>query len=186
MLLAGSTESAYHITVSALQSEIAPTKNKRSTALIQAFMNESLRICSDRGVIRFDSIPEENLATHGKTMLQEIEAMDPRVPGDSDVSKTTSRNGSQRGRKSSMPLFAERSQTPTNLADSDTPARRVGVSNMIEDWPTQATSATGRRKLGHRKSIMAFFRRDKSEAFWVKNHVAEHSSLAANGAWQSG
>ena len=186
MLLAGSTESAYHITVSALPSEIAPTKNKRSTALIQAFINESLRICPDRGVVRFDPIPEENLATHGKTMLQEIEAIEQRVPGDFSLSKMMSRNRSRGGRKSSMPIFAEGGKTPTNYRDSDTPACRMGISSAAEDWPMQATSTPGRRKLGHRKSIMAFFRRDKSEASSVKNHVAEHSSLAANGASESG
>ncbi len=76
MLFGGSSEPAYYLMITALASEIAPTKNKRSTALVQGFMQESLDIAPRRGIIRFDSIPEENLATNGMTTMQEIEEVE--------------------------------------------------------------------------------------------------------------
>jgi hypothetical protein len=63
MLLGENVESDYHITITALSLEVAPTKNKRNTTLLQAYMFENLQIPLDRGVIRLEAIAEANLAT---------------------------------------------------------------------------------------------------------------------------
>ncbi|OQV11076.1 hypothetical protein CLAIMM_14976 [Cladophialophora immunda] len=76
ILLGGNSEPAYHLTITALPSEIAATKNKRSTHLIQDFIHDTLQIPPKRGVVRFDAVSEENLATNGMTALQEIEQLE--------------------------------------------------------------------------------------------------------------
>ncbi len=157
ILLGGNSEPAYHITLTALASEVAPTKNKRSTYLIQKFMTDCLRIPANRGVIRFEALAEENLATNGMTTLQEIEELQRNSSEDSGALRTVSRNRSRKGRKMSMPLFTERGRTPVPPTDFVTPvksgSRDTGDSRSIE------VSGTGWKKLKHRRSIMAFFGR---------------------------
>ena len=150
MLLGGNAEPAYHITISALAKEIAPTKNKRSTALLQAWILESLHIPVERGVIRFEAIAEENLAFNGKTVLQEIEEMESNPNEDDGVLRTISRNGVKVGRKSSVPIFTERGKTPTSSSTSGIPARLrpgAGASTNEKATPPHDTTASRAKKV---------------------------------------
>lgn len=76
LLLGGSFEPAYILTVTALPVQIQPTINKRNAALIQSFMSDTLGVTPDRGIIRFQTIPEENMAISGRTILGEIERLE--------------------------------------------------------------------------------------------------------------
>ncbi|OCL06041.1 hypothetical protein AOQ84DRAFT_355678 [Glonium stellatum] len=76
LLLSGSFEPAYILTVTALPVQIQPTVNKRNAALIQSFMSDILGVTADRGIVRFQTIPEENLAIGGRTVLGEIERLE--------------------------------------------------------------------------------------------------------------
>lgn len=76
LLLGGSFEPTYILTINALPVQLQPTTNKRNAALIQNFMCESIGVPADRGVLRFASIQEENLATNGSTILGEIERLE--------------------------------------------------------------------------------------------------------------
>ena len=76
LLLGGSFEPAYILTVTALPVQIQPTINKRNAALIQSFMSDTLGVTPDRGIIRFQTIPEENMAISGRTILGEIEQLE--------------------------------------------------------------------------------------------------------------
>jgi hypothetical protein len=76
LLLGGSFEPAYILTVTALPVQIQPTINKRNAALIQSFMSDTLGVMPDRGIIRFQAIPEENMAISGRTILGEIERLE--------------------------------------------------------------------------------------------------------------
>lgn len=76
LLLAGSFEPAYILTIHALPSQLQPTTNKRNAALIQAFMADVLSVPPERGIIRFQPIAQENLATNGTTMLGAIERLE--------------------------------------------------------------------------------------------------------------
>lgn len=155
MLFGGSFEPAYNMTIAALASEIAPTKNKRSTALVQAFMLESLDIAPRRGIIRFEPVAEENLATNGMTALQEIEEIERNSSEDSRVLRTISRNRSRKGRRAYTPAFMERSKTP-NL--HVTRHEKVGSGDGGATKPSDA-SGSEKKRLKRRKSIMAFFGR---------------------------
>ncbi|KAF2261748.1 Tautomerase/MIF [Lojkania enalia] len=76
LLLGGSFEPTYILTINALPIQVQPTTNKRNAALIQAFMAESIGVPMDRGIIKFISIPEESLATNGITIRGEIERLE--------------------------------------------------------------------------------------------------------------
>ena len=73
MLFGGNWSPAYHMTVSAVKNLITADKNKYNTSLFQAFFDEELSCPADRGVIKFLGIEEENLATNGTTLKEEIE-----------------------------------------------------------------------------------------------------------------
>lgn len=157
MLLGGCNESCYHLTITALPSEVAPTKNKRCTHLLQSFMRDTLNIDCRRGIVRFEAVPEENLATNGMTALQEIEEME-RTPEDQDgVLRTISRQTTRMGKKSIMPIFTERGKTP---APSDSTPSRVQF-NSEETGGSKRSEVSGpeRKRVKRRKSIMAFFKK---------------------------
>jgi hypothetical protein len=59
MLLGGNSEPAYLIKITALVSEIAPTKKKCSTALMQKFMLASLDISPDEESSTSNRSPKE-------------------------------------------------------------------------------------------------------------------------------
>jgi Macrophage migration inhibitory factor (MIF) len=155
MLVGGNVEPAYHITITALSLEIAPTKNKRSTALLHAFILESLDIPLERGVIRFEAVAEENLAVNGKTVLQEVEEME-RNPNDDDgVLRTISRNRGRMGRKSSVPIFTQRGRTPTFSSIPVIPSRlKPGTGETRDSHSTLPNGTTSSKKSKYRKTIM--------------------------------
>ncbi|KAF2849242.1 Tautomerase/MIF [Plenodomus tracheiphilus IPT5] len=76
LLLGGSFEPTYILTINALPVQIQPTTNKRNAAMIQAFMAESIGVSPERGIIKFIPIPEESLAMNGMTILGEIERLE--------------------------------------------------------------------------------------------------------------
>jgi Macrophage migration inhibitory factor (MIF) len=155
MLFGGSSEPAYYLTITALTSEIAPTKNKRCTALVQGFMHESLDIAPRRGVIRFEPVAEENLATNGMTALQEIEQISRNSSEDSRALRTLSRNRSRKSKRAYTPGFMERVKTPIPHT-----TRHDKVSSGEPDGARLSDIGSSEKKrMKRRKSIMAFFGR---------------------------
>ncbi|CAO2652526.1 Nn.00g008090.m01.CDS01 [Neocucurbitaria sp. VM-36] len=76
LLLGGSFEPTYILTINALPVQVQPTTNKRNAALVQTFMAESIGVSPDRGIVKFVPILEENLAMNGMTILGEIERLE--------------------------------------------------------------------------------------------------------------
>ncbi|KAF2466372.1 uncharacterized protein BDR25DRAFT_237355 [Lindgomyces ingoldianus] len=76
LLLGGSFEPTYILTINALPIQLQPTTNKRNAALIQAFMFESIGVPLERGIMRFVPIPEDSLAMSGVTILGEVERLE--------------------------------------------------------------------------------------------------------------
>jgi Macrophage migration inhibitory factor (MIF) len=155
MLFGGSSEPAYYLTVTALASEIAPTKNKRSTALIQGFMHETLDIPSRRGIIRFEPVSEENLATNGMTALQEIEQMERNSSEESRALRSISRNRSRKSKRAYAPTFMDRAKTPIPHVT------RHEKFNSGENDATKLSDigSSEKKRMKRRKSFMAFFGR---------------------------
>ncbi|EKG12501.1 Macrophage migration inhibitory factor [Macrophomina phaseolina MS6] len=73
LLLGGSFEPAYILTITALSSQLQPVTNKRNAAMLQSFLREILGVPAARGIVKFQAIDEANLATDGRTVLGEIE-----------------------------------------------------------------------------------------------------------------
>jgi hypothetical protein len=47
--------------------------NMQNALSIQGYMQETLHVLPERGLVKFEAIPEANLATNGKTVLGEME-----------------------------------------------------------------------------------------------------------------
>lgn len=75
---------AYLITVFALPHFIAPVTNLRCTIILQGLLQELALIPSNRGVILFLPIHEENFATNGATMMGEVPRLDHRLSDEQD------------------------------------------------------------------------------------------------------
>ncbi|KAL1650682.1 hypothetical protein SLS58_000800 [Diplodia intermedia] len=73
LLLGGSFEPAYTLTITALPSQLQPVTNKRNAAMLQSFLRDILGVPADRGIVKFQAIEEANLATDGRTVLGDIE-----------------------------------------------------------------------------------------------------------------
>ncbi|KAF2085560.1 hypothetical protein K490DRAFT_13356, partial [Saccharata proteae CBS 121410] len=76
LLLGGSFDPAYILSITALPTQLQPVTNKRNAALLQTFMADVLGVTMTRGIIRFQGLAEENMATNGRTMLGEIERVE--------------------------------------------------------------------------------------------------------------
>ena len=109
LLFAGTFDSAYILTLTALPSQIQSTTNKRNAVLLQNFMTEALGVTSDRGIVRFVPIAEEHLAINGNTVLGEIERLS--RTSDEDNSDILSRTKSRRSVKPRDLPLRERSET---------------------------------------------------------------------------
>ena len=150
MLIGGNSEPAYHLTITALQSEIAATKNKRNAHLIQDFLQESLAINPKRGVVHFEAVAEDNLATNGVTALQEIEQLQRTSVGGNESSRAISRQ-TRRNMLLKMSPGGERDETSPPVSRTSTP--------FLGPYKSECTSAPGKKRVRQRGSIFAFFRR---------------------------
>jgi len=164
MILGGNSEPAYHLTSTALQSDVAPTKNKRSTYLLQQFMLDTLHISGMRGVVRFEGIAEADLAIGGMTIQQEIEEMEQKHSNeDTGILRAISRQGDHKGKKATIPIFTERGKTPVPSSRAITPSH-LKSHLKLSSAASEETGSTdyprpGRKRVKHAKSIMAFFRK---------------------------
>jgi hypothetical protein len=96
LLLGGSFEPCYVLTITALPVQLQPTTNKRNAALIQTFMSESIGVSSDRGIVKFMAIEPECIAMNGVTMYGEIERMERQLAEENGSLKRALTKGSRR------------------------------------------------------------------------------------------
>ena len=71
--LAGSFGPAYVLTITALPQEIQANANKTNTAHLQSFLADILNVAPERGIVRFEAVPEENLGFNGSTIQGALE-----------------------------------------------------------------------------------------------------------------
>lgn len=72
LLLGGTFDPAYIVTISAIPSLLQPATNKRNAALLQKHLEMTLGVRSDRGVVRFVPIGEDCLARGGRTVAADV------------------------------------------------------------------------------------------------------------------
>ncbi|KAL8939805.1 MAG: hypothetical protein Q9216_003156 [Gyalolechia sp. 2 TL-2023] len=167
LLFAGSFDSAYIITITALPSQLQPVTNKRNSVMIQTFMSELLGVTPDRGIIRFVGISEEYLATNGNTVQGEIDNLSKGSSEDTTDTKRSNTLRRGRSRKSSRPeklnLHMERSRPVT----SDNAPSPVLQSPPLPDMPREMSPLDRRaekvQKMGRRRSFLAMFSGNKQK-----------------------
>ena len=172
LLFAGTFDSAYIFTLTALPSQIQSTTNKRNAALLQTFMTEALGVTSDRGVVRFVPIAEEHLATHGSTVLGEIERLS-RTSEEENTDSVMARSKSRRSIKpKDLPLQDRNDTTKTRsraisrkTSRTASPARVSPplTSPSLPALPVEKSVMDRRaekvQKMGRRKSFLSMFGR---------------------------
>jgi hypothetical protein len=113
LLLGGSFEPTYILTINALPVQLQPTLNKRNAAMIQNFMTESIGVSIDRGIVKFVAIQEDALAMNGMTILGEIENLERSQAEETGARPKTSRRSGVSKAKSSISLSRKTSKANT-------------------------------------------------------------------------
>lgn len=162
LLYAGTFDSAYILTLTALPSQIQPTTNKRNAALIQRFLSDSLGVSPDRGIVRFVGIAEEFLATNGTTVLGEIENLSKTSSEDSPVdSHLKNGNLRTRARKTQHKPKELPLREDTVLRSGDAMPSPSLESPAMPPMPTELSpldrKAKKVQKMGRRKSFLSMF-----------------------------
>jgi hypothetical protein len=163
LLLGGSFEPTYVLTITALPIQLLPTTNKRNAALIQNFMLESIGVPLDRGMIKFVPIQEECIATNGMTILGEIERLEQQqAEANGGVSRALTKNSRRSAvtkAKSSFQLSRKGSKANTEIRAALTPPlpspgpfdSGVSVTNENESAPLRPID-NHKAPLNHRHS----------------------------------
>ncbi|CAI6336505.1 unnamed protein product [Periconia digitata] len=120
LLLGGSFEPTYVLSITALPVQLQPTTNKRNAALIQAFMFESIGVATDRGIIKFLPIEPECFATNGSTLFGEIERLQRQSADENGGLKRALTKGS---RRSAVSKAKSSFQLSRNDSKANAPAR---------------------------------------------------------------
>ncbi|KAJ5998007.1 hypothetical protein N7499_005597 [Penicillium canescens] len=141
LLTFGNTpDSAYLIKISALPSLIAPLTNQRNTSLIQAALLNFLGIASDRGVIIFGSVGEDDLATNGATARGEISRLERSDHGNNpSLFKSISRSMSRRLKSSSGNSAPMSLAGLSTVVSPDGFAMVPGASDLPETIPLRSS-----------------------------------------------
>jgi hypothetical protein len=133
LLLGGSFEPTYILTINALPVQVQPTTNKRNAALIQTFMTESIGVSPDRGIIKFVPIAEESLAMNGMTILGEIERLERQQA--EETGSNIKRAMTKSSRKSAVAKAKSSMQLSRGLSKADAGARTVISPGVSHDGP---------------------------------------------------
>jgi hypothetical protein len=156
LLLGGSFEPTYVLTINALPIQLQPTTNKRNAALIQSFMCESIGVTADRGIIKFVPIQEECLAMNGMTILGDIERLERQNGEESGVKRAMTKSSRRSG------VFKAKSsiQLSRNSSKANPGARAVVTPPLPNDGPLDSGVAVNEKgleqpvqtKIEHKKS----------------------------------
>lgn len=140
LLLGGSFEPTYVLTINALPVQVQPTTNKRNAALIQTFMAESIGVPSDRGIIKFVPIPEDSLATNGMTILGEIERLE-RQHAEENGGSIVKRATTKSSRKSAMTKAKSSMQLSRGQSKAEPVPKPVAAADVPRDGPIDSAVA---------------------------------------------
>lgn len=125
-------------------------------------MEEGLGVAPNRGVIRFLSLPEENLATDGKTIAGEIEELEREIAeNNSSLQRSLSRGTpkskrrqslrSLRGAKNQLATHNERTSLTPPMSERETPP----LPAMPSEKSPMDLRAEKAQKMGRRRSFIA-------------------------------
>jgi hypothetical protein len=150
LLLGGSFEPTYVLTINALPVQVQPTTNKRNAALIQTFMAESIGVPSDRGIIKFIPIQEDSLATNGMTILGEIERLERQHADENGVSSNIKRAMTKSSRKSAVAKAKSSIQLSRGLSKVEPVPKPVVAAEVPQDGPLDSAVAVNESTITQR------------------------------------
>ncbi|KAF3050030.1 hypothetical protein E8E11_003798 [Didymella keratinophila] len=167
LLLGGSFEPTYILTINALPVQLQPTLNKRNAAMIQAFMTESIGVPMDRGIVKFLPIQEEAFAMNGVTILGEIENLERTQAEETgmrrNMTKSSRRSGVSKA-KSSITLSRKTSKANTKGRTVTPPLPSPGpldsgIAVNEKGLPENSSSQPASKAINHKQSepIMSKF-----------------------------
>lgn len=157
LMMGGSFDPTYILTITALPVSVQPTLNKRNAALLQKFMTETIGVHADRGVVKFISIAEDNLAIGGNTLLGEIERLERQQLGDGTglvraLTKSSRKSGVTKA-KSSFSLSRNPSQAVGGRVTPPAPGpvdSGIAVNDKIKE--EDADDFSRQTSMKHKKS----------------------------------
>lgn len=162
LLYAGNFDPAYTLTITALPSQLRPVTNKRNAALLAKSMEEGLGVSSERGLIKFIAIAEENFATGGQTISGAIEELDRQTSEDNaNLKNSLSASSKSAKRQSTRSL---RSRIGNNLPTHEERTTPPNSDHTMETPPLPALPSAPSKldlkaekvqKMGRRRSFMA-------------------------------
>ncbi|OPB41490.1 hypothetical protein A0O28_0082100 [Trichoderma guizhouense] len=163
LLLGGSMDPAYTLTITALTSEVQPATNKRNAAVLQKHLEAVLRIPPARGMVRFVPVAEECLAWGGKTVAGRISEA---VAGEGDGERERNKVQERRRLKA---LSLKRTSPMGNTSSNAQPqglsqeAKNSSVSSTARVEPTDVFRGEESVKLVRKKKsiIHTLFRTSK-------------------------
>lgn len=148
LLLGGSFEPTYILTINALPVQLQPTTNKRNAALIQAFMTESIGVAPDRGILKFVPIAEDGLATNGMTILGEIDRLERQHA--EETGSNIKRAMTKSSRRSIVFKAKSSAQLTRGLSKADTGARAVVTTEIPRDGPLDSGVAVNEKGISEK------------------------------------
>jgi hypothetical protein len=164
LLLGGSFEPTYILTINALPVQLQPTTNKRNAALIQQFMCESIGVTPDRGIVKFVAIQEESLAMNGMTILGDIERLERQQAEESGTGMK--RAITKSSRKSAVSKAKSSIQLSRNTSKANPGPRAVVTPPLLGDGPLDSGVAVNEK--GLEKSVESKVNHKKSEPMLSK------------------
>lgn len=153
---------AYLMKVSAHPYIIAPVTNMRNTILIQKALHEFLDIASNRGVIIYTAVSEENFATNGITTMGEaVRINNEEQNGNGGFFKTMARSVSRRKKTNSsgsVPLsittlssWAPAAESHTSESASNKDGQKSSSAASEEAQPLTVRRSRSLRDSVHRR-----------------------------------
>ncbi|KAJ4291913.1 hypothetical protein N0V90_009810 [Kalmusia sp. IMI 367209] len=143
LLLGGSFEPTYILTITALPVQVQQTTNKRNAALIQNFMFESLGVPLERGIVKFIPIPEDCIATNGMTVLGEIERLERQQAEENGGPK---RGLTKSSKRSAVTKAKSSFQLARNTSKADNGVRSVVTPPLLSPSPLDSGVAVDREE----------------------------------------
>jgi hypothetical protein len=163
LMYGGSFEPAYILTVSALEAQCQAATNKRNTALMQSFLADVLSVTPDRGVIRFNPIKEECLATNGRTVAGQIEKIEGENGNAVKHAVTSNRKSGLAEALRRKSLFSSdrkksnaRDNRKSNLSNAEDMGRNASVKPALSTSQTHNYSGSTRSSISSAPSIPTY------------------------------
>ncbi|KAL5414068.1 hypothetical protein PMIN03_003419 [Paraphaeosphaeria minitans] len=173
LLLAGSFEPTYLLTITALPVQLQPTTNKRNAALIQNFLSESLGVPLDRGIVKFVPIQDDCIATNGTTILGEIESLERQMDEENGGLK---RGLTKSSKRSAVTKAKSSFQLARNVSKADQGARAAVTPPLPSPSPLDSGVGVDRDESDTLRPIDSKFKNKPSMNPMASTSVERKSS----------